>query len=252
MALVWLAVASPVPVTVTLAVAVAVDVAVAGTYCTTIVHVLWGAKTKPATQVPPLLPVTIENVPLAVPAVWVMVGLAGVVLKVNAAAVAPLAVFATVMVLVSVAVLAGVGFSAGKGAEIATVAPVTWNAPVKVAVEIGVVTFTFLAASPAPAGIAQLALTVVAVLVTPVQVIVPVPPPVRVTPLAFSRLVPVRVTATVVPRTPVFGLMLVSVDPWTVNVMALLVPPPVATLTFLAVSAAVLLMLNVADICSGL
>jgi hypothetical protein len=60
------------------------------------------------------------------------------------------------------------------------------------------------------------------------------------TAVAPVRLVPIRVTGTVVLCVPVVGLIDVSVAPCTVNVTALLVPPGVVTVTLLAVSAAVL------------
>src|ERR1700738_2807276 len=56
------------------------------------------------------------------------------------------------------------------------------------------------------------------------------------------RLVPVRVTGTLVPITPVLGAIEVSVGAGretTVNVMVLLIPPGVVMLTLLAVSKAV-------------
>ena len=63
-------------------------------------------------------------------------------------------------------------------------------------VPIGVVTATLLALRTAPAVIAQLALTVMEVDVIPVQV---TPPPEMVTAVAPVKLVPARVTGTVVP-----------------------------------------------------
>ena len=124
-----------------------------------------------------------------------------------------------------------------------SVGPCTVNAPVKVFVgPIGVVTLTFLALRVAPAVIAQVALTVVAVEVIPVQV---TPVPEIVTPVAPVRLVPLKLTGTLVPRTPVPGLTAVSVGPCTVNVTLPLVPPGVVMLTFLAVTAAPAVMVNV-------
>jgi|ERR1700692_245712 len=60
------------------------------------------------------------------------------------------------------------------------------------------------------------------------------PPPETVNEVAPVRLVPVRVTGTLVPRTPVLGAIEVRVGPCTVNVTLLLVAGPTETLTFLA------------------
>jgi hypothetical protein len=68
--------------------------------------------------------------------------------------------------------------------------------------------------------------------------------------LPVVKFVPVRVTRMLaLPRTPVLGAIEVSVGAGgaiTVNVTALLVPPDVVTVTFLAVSAAVLAIVKVA------
>jgi hypothetical protein len=120
------------------------------------------------------------------------------------------------------------------------------NAPVKVLlVPPGVVTVTFLAVRAAPFVIAQFAVTEVEVATIPRQV---TPPPAIVTAVAPVRLVPVSVTGTVVLCVPVIGAIEVSVGagggagPFTVNVTALLVPLGVVTVTFLAVSAALLVI----------
>jgi hypothetical protein len=73
-----------------------------------------------------------------------------------------------------------------------------------------VVTLTLRALRAAPALMEQLALTVVAVDVIPVQVM---PPPEIVTAVAPVRLVPVKVTGTVVPWVPAEGLIEISA-PW--------------------------------------
>lgn len=57
---------------------------------------------------------------------------------------------------------------------------------------------------------------------------------------------PVKLTGTVVPRVPVVGLIPVRIGPSTVNVTALLVPPIVVMVTFLAVVAAVAVIEKVA------
>lgn len=193
-ALVWLAVANPVPVAVTSAVAVAVDPP--GAYCTLIVQLPPGFTTAPEVQVPPVM----ENVP-PVALVFVTVG---AVENVNGPAVTPAAMFLTVIVPVLVVVFAGVLTSDGEGAENISVAPVTWNAPNRVELPLLVSTVTFLGPSPVVLGITQDALTELALGVPlSVQVI----PPVMVTAVAPSRSVPVRVTPTVVPRTPAPGVM---------------------------------------------
>jgi hypothetical protein len=81
--------------------------------------------------------------------------------------------------------------------------------------------------------------------VTPLTVMPLVPPPVLVTVIVGvpKKFVPIRVTPTVAPRAPTFGVIEVSVGGGgvlTVNVTALLVPPLVGavTVTFLAVCAA--------------
>ena len=111
-----------------------------------------------------------------------------------------------------------------------SVGPCTVNVTVLV-VPMGVVTLTVLAPVVAAAVMAQFALTVVAVDVMPVHV---TRVPDTVTAVAPVRLVPVRVTGTVVPRTPVVGAIEVKVGPCTVNVWLPLVPPGVVTLTVLA------------------
>ena len=108
----------------------------------------------------------------------------------------------------------------------------------------GVTTVTFLAVSVAVAVIAKFAVTDVSLAaVTPVAV---TPVPVTFTAVAPVRPVPVKVTGTVVPRTPEMGAIEVSVGATTVNVTALLIPPEVVTVTFLAESPAVALIVKVA------
>jgi hypothetical protein len=79
-----------------------------------------------------------------------------------------------------------------------------------------VVTVTDLAVSAAPGEITKLAETVVAL--TAVKLLTVTPEPDTPTDCVPNRLVPVRVTATVVPRTPVVGAIAVSVGgsvfPW--------------------------------------
>jgi hypothetical protein len=134
-----------------------------------------------------------------------------------------------------------------RGVIPATVGPVTVNDAVRVAVPPGVVTLTFLVVSPAPAVITQDALTVVAVGVP--EMVHVTPPPLVLTAVAALRLVPVRVTGTVVPRAPDEGLIDVSVGTgWavTVNCTVLVAPIGVVTLTVLPVTAAPAPILNVA------
>src|SRR5271165_5062288 len=67
------------------------------------------------------------------------------------------------------------------------------------------------------------------------------------TPVAVARLVPVKVTGTEAPRTPLFGLMDERVGATTVNApFSVLVPPLVARVTFLAVVGALAAMVKVA------
>ena len=112
------------------------------------------------------------------------------------------------------------------------VAPCTVNvgAPLAGVVPPGVVTLTFLDVSPAVVVIAQLAFTVVEVDVRPEQV---TPAPETVTAVAPDRLVPVRVIATVVPRTPEVGEIDANVGTGelTLKGLVLLVPPGVVTET---------------------
>lgn len=207
-----LAEASPLPVAVTCAVDDVVDVVA---YCTPIVQVAPGARTVVPVHWVPEAGATMVNVPG--PADFVTVGAA---VNVNALAVTPDAVFLTVIVPVLVVVLGAptlhppvppvLVHSGGTGAENVSVAPVTWNAALKVALRPPLlVTVTFLAVSPAPLAITQDAVTVVGVFV-PVGVQVMLPPLI-VTVVALLRFVPVSVTATVVPRTPDVGKIEVSV-----------------------------------------
>ena len=127
-----------------------------------------------------------------------------------------------------------------------SVGPCTENAPVKMlVVPIGVTTLTFLALTVAPAVIAQLALTVPAVDVMPLHV---TPVPEIVTAVAPTRFVPIKLTGTLVPRTPVPGVIEVSVGPCTVNapVKVFVVPIGVVTLTFLALRVAAAVIAQVA------
>jgi hypothetical protein len=129
-----------------------------------------------------------------------------------------------------------------------SVGPSTVNCGVfmlTVVVPIGVVTMACLLVVGALAEIAQLAVTVVAVATIFVQVTPAVLAP-RLTAVAPVKLVPVRVTGTVVPRAPDVGVIPVSVGPFTVNVTALVVPFGVTTLTFLTIVAAVVVMAQLA------
>lgn len=172
-----------------------------------IVQLLPGFTTRPDTQVPPV----IENVP--VPVALVIVGAAVRVSGPEAAA-----ALLTVRVPFFVVRSAAPVVRAGVGPANETVAPVTVNvtgiAVVPAAVPIGVVTVTFLVVSPAPRAIAQDAFTVVAVVTIPVHVMLPP----MFTAVAPARPVPLRVTGTMVPRTPLVGVIEVSVGPTTVNV----------------------------------
>ncbi len=117
------------------------------------------------------------------------------------------------------------------------------NVTVPVVVPIGVVAVTVLAVCAAPFVIAQFALIVVAVDVTPEHV---TPAPDMFTAVAPVRLVPVKVTGTVVLCRPEAGLIEASVAPCTVKVTVLLFPPGVVTLTVLAERAAPVVIVKVA------
>jgi hypothetical protein len=106
-------------------------------------------------------------------------------------------------------------------------------------VPIGVTTATFLAERVAPAAIVNVVVTVVGVTVKAPTVI---PVPDTVTAVAPVRPVPLRVTGTLVPLTPVAGAIEDRPGPWTVNVTVLLVPPNAVTVTVLALSVAVAVM----------
>jgi len=104
----------------------------------------------------------------------------------------------------------------------------------------GLLTRTDLAVAAAVVDMAKVAVTVVELTtVTPLMVM---PPPVTsITVPAGVKLVPVRVTDTLVPRAPDVGAIDASVGAGgltTVNVTLLLVPPALVTVTVLAVRAA--------------
>lgn len=137
--------------------------------------------------------------------------------------------------------------AAGLGAIDARVGPSTVNVCALV-VPPGVVTVTFLAVSPAVAVIVKVAVIVVVLTTVSPLTVTPAPDTATVVPVAV-KFVPVSVTGTAVPRTPVFGETDVSVGAGgatTVNVVALVVPIGVVTLTFLLVSPAVAVIVNVA------
>jgi hypothetical protein len=180
-----------------------------------IVQLAPGLTTEPEAHVPPV----IEKVPTAGPTLVID----GTAVRVSG----PVALIAllTVMVPFFVVVVAGVVVRPGVGAEMATVAPVTWKGTVSVVGPIGVLTMTFLVVvSEAPAVITQDAATVVAFGGGAVSVQV-MPPPLMDTAVAPVRFVPVRVTGTVVPRSPLVGEIEVSVGPVTVKVTGLLAIP---------------------------
>ena len=138
-------------------------------------------------------------------------------------------------------------------------APCTVNATVLLAARApATLTVTVLAPSVAPAVMVNVAESVVElVTVTPLTMIPPPPPPPETATVVspVMKLVPVRVTGTVVPRTPVVGAIEVNVGVGgivTVKVTALLVPPGAVTVTFLAVPAANALMVKVVWTCVSL
>jgi len=233
--------AKPLPATVTCAVEVAVPL---GTYSTIIVQVLVPA-TALSTVVEPQVPPVIEKVPA--PAVLAIVGAAE---KENGPAFAPAVALVTVMVAGPfVVVLAGDDVNAGVGAEMVRVAPVTLNATVLL-VPFTVVTLRFFTPRPV-----EFAMVRVAVAEVPAAFTVKAPKVmlgyVVVSDgvhVAAPRLVPVSVTATVVPRSPEAGEMLVrvGVSAVTVNGTVLVVPTDAVTLTFLVAGGAVAEMVKVA------
>lgn len=186
---VWFGVATPVSVTVTLAVAVAV--LVPGAYCTTIVHALPGAITKPDTQVPPVM----EKVPPVVPSLVIE----GAVVRVMKPADVPVAVLLTVIVPVLVVVSGVVVVSAGVGPLNATV-PSNVVKATGLVVLFGVTTCTFRLPAIAVGAIIRVAFTVVEL--ATVNVLTVTPDPVTVTAVAPVRLVPVRTTGTLVATAP--------------------------------------------------
>jgi hypothetical protein len=112
----------------------------------------------------------------------------------------------------------------------------------------GLVTATFLVPVVVVAEMLNVAVIVVSLTTVNAVTVIP-PPPVTLIPFAPVKLVPVRVTATLLPLKPEFGAIEVRVGGGgfvTVNVTALLVPPGVVMLTFLAVSAAPPVMVKVA------
>jgi len=137
------------------------------------------------------------------------------------------------------------------GAIEVSVAPCTVN--VVVAVPPGVVMVTVLAERLAPVVIVKVAVAVVGPVTVKALTVTPVPETARE--VAPVRFVPVSVTGTEVPRTPVLGAIEVSVGAGgavTVNVTLPVFPAGVATLTFLAVSPAVAVIVNVAFTCVSL
>jgi len=109
-----------------------------------------------------------------------------------------------------------------------------------------VVTLTLLEVSPAPAVIAKVAVTVPSSTTTTLLTVRPLPE--TVTPVAPLSAEPVIVTGTLVPRSPVFGVIAVNTGPSTLKVCALLVPAEVVTLSVLAPVAALAEIVNVAVI----
>jgi len=109
-----------------------------------------------------------------------------------------------------------------------------------------VVTLTFRALIVAVAEIASVAVTVASL--TTIRLLYVTPVLDTVIAVAPVRPLPLRVTGTLVPRVPELGVIVVSTGPNTVNVCVLLVPPGTLTLTFLAPSAAVPEIVNVAVI----
>jgi hypothetical protein len=113
----------------------------------------------------------------------------------------------------------------------------------------GVVMLTALVPRAAPAVMLNVAVTVVAFTTTTLLALTPVLE--KLTAVAPVRLVPVKVTATVVPRAPEVGVSEVSVGTGTARTVKApfklgLVPPGVVMLTARVPTAAPAVMLNVA------
>jgi hypothetical protein len=100
---------------------------------------------------------------------------------------------------------------------------------VVVGAPIGVFTVTVLVESVAVAVMLNVAVIVVEFTTVIPLTVTPVPD--TVTEVAPPRLVPVRVTGTLLPRTPVLGAIDVRVGPWTLNGTFPVVPPGVLTWT---------------------
>lgn len=128
----------------------------------------------------------------------------------------------------------------------ASVGPVTVNVSGLLAPP-SVVTVTFLAVRPAVAVIVKVAVTVVSLTTVKLLTVMPAPTPLIAD--VVNRLVPVKVTGTLVPREPNVGLMELSAGAaglLTTKDTLLLVPFVVVTETVLVVSAAVVEIANVA------
>jgi hypothetical protein len=142
-----------------------------------------------------------------------------------------------------------VGWVAVFGAIEANVGPCTVNVAVVLVPFDVVTTATLLAPAEAVLAMLRVAVTVVELTTVkvPVATVTPVPSP--VSPVPPDKLVPVSVTGTLVPRTPVLGVIEVRVGLATVNVEVVLVPfDVVTTATLLDPAGAVLAMLRVAVI----
>ena len=112
----------------------------------------------------------------------------------------------------------------------------------------GVVMVTFLEVSAAPAVIVNVVVAVVAFTTVTAPTVTPPPETATVVP-DVVKFVPVRVTGTDLPRTPVLGATEVSVGiggAITVNASVFVAPIGVVTLTFLRVRPAVAEIVNVA------
>src|ERR1039457_4748437 len=112
-----------------------------------------------------------------------------------------------------------------------------------------VVTVTFAAPSVALAAMGNVA--VICVMLTTVTALTAIPVLLVAAVAPATKLVPVRVTGTAAPRTPVAGAMVLSVGGGglTVKMAGALVPPLVVTVTFAPPSVALAAMVNVAVIC---
>ena len=193
-----------------------------------------------------VVPLATANVAVSVVGLVTLTALTVIPLEEDTATLVPVAVklvpvkVTEVVVVPRTNVLGATETSVGRGGL------TTVNVTVLVVPPGVTVTLTVLADRLAPAVMVNVALTVVSFTTARLLEVTPVPDTViAVVPV---RPLPVRVTGTLVARVPELGAIADSTGPSTVNVCALLAPPPFVTLTFLALTVAVAEIVNVAVI----